>query len=144
MRKIGLILVTVMAIVFTSCEKEKDYMFKDGSYQAEEAEFHYGWKGFLNAEIKEDKLVSVEFDYFNADGDLKSETTQEEYNMTPHPSVWVPQYVAALLASDITSFEPVDAISGATSGGSSVNALMEVALEAAKTGDTSKQIVTKK
>jgi major membrane immunogen (membrane-anchored lipoprotein) len=142
MKKIGLTLFAVLAIAFTSCEKEEEYKFEDGTYRAEEAEFHYGWKAFLVAEIKKDKLVSVDFDYLNADGDLKSETTPESYPMVPHPTIWLPQYEAELLATDITKFSEVDVITGATGAWGNCNTLMEVVLEAAKTGDTATKIVT--
>jgi major membrane immunogen (membrane-anchored lipoprotein) len=144
MKKIGLILVAVFAIVITACEKEEEKMFEDGTYYAERAEFNRNWKAFIEAEIKDDELVAVDYDNYNADGGLKSETTFEEYPMDPHPSVWMPQYEAALLAVDITSFTEVDAVTGATGAQADVNALLTAILEAAKEGNTSDIIVSKK
>ncbi len=141
MRKIGLILVAVFAIAFTSCEKDEEFLYEDGTYYAETSEFSHGWKAYLEAEISEDKLVSVNFDYVDEDGNLKSETTVENYPMDPHPTVWIPEYEAKLLSSDITEYSEVDVISGATGGWSSVNALMVAILSAADDGDTSTQIV---
>lgn len=141
MKKIGLILVAVFAIVFTACEKEDEKLFENGTYYAEQSEFSRNWKAFVEAEIKDDKLVAVDFDYLNSDGSLKSETTTENYPMNPHPTVWLPQYEAALLAADITDFTEVDVVTGATGAWSNVNALMSAILEAAKDGNTADLIV---
>jgi major membrane immunogen (membrane-anchored lipoprotein) len=144
MKKIGLILVAVFAMVFTACEKddENDNMFVDGTYYAEQSEFSHGWKAFVEAEIQDDELVAVDFDYFDADGGLKSETTVENYPMDPHPTTWLPQYEAALLAADISSFTEVDVITGATGAWGNVNALMTAILDAAEDGNTADLIVT--
>ena len=141
MKKIGIYMICAILIGLYSCEEEVEYVYDNGVYYAVDAEFHYGWKGFLEIEIKNDKLVSVDFDYLNDVGDLKSETTDEEYPMDPHPRVWLPQYEAALMASDILAYTDVDAVTGATGGGASVNGLIALLIEAAKTGDTSTQIL---
>lgn len=142
MKKIGLILVAVFAVVITSCEKDDENIYKDGTYYAEQAEFSHGYKAFVEAEIKDDKLVSVDFDYFDEEGGLKSETTAETYPMDPHPTAWLPQYESAMMDVDITNFAEIDAISGATHAGHNLNVLMQDVLDAAKDGDTSEQIVT--
>lgn len=141
MRKIGLFMMCAVIIGMVSCEKDEEYVLENGTYYAEDAEFHYGWKGFLEIVVKNDDLVSVDFDYLNDVGDLKSATTDEEYPMDPHPRVWLPQYEAALLASDILAYTDVDAVTGATGGGASVNGLVALLIEAAKTGDTTTQIL---
>ena len=141
MKKIGLILVAAFAMVFTACEKEEEFVYEDGTYYAETSEFSHGWKAFLEAEITEDDLVSVNFDYFDEDGNLKSETTTENYPMDPHPTVWIPEYEAMLLSVDITDFTEVDVVTGATGAWNNVNALMTAVLSAADNGDTSTQVV---
>ncbi len=141
MRKIGILLTCAILFGVSSCEEEVEYVYENGVYYAEDAEAHYGWKGFLEIEIKNDDLVTVDFDYFNDAGDLKSETTDEEYPMDPHPRIWLPQYEAALLASDILAYADIDAVTGATGGGASINGLIALLIEAAKTGDTSTQIL---
>lgn len=143
MKKIGLILVAVFAFIFTACDKEDDEnMFVDGTYYAVTAEFSHGWKAFMEAEISGDDLVIVDFDYFDENGGLKSETTVENYPMDPHPTAWLPEYESRLLEADITNFTEVDVISGATGAWGNANALMEVILAAAEEGDTADQIVT--
>ena len=61
--------------------------------------------------------------------------------MTPHPRVWCPELETQLMAVDIINFVEVDGVSGATGGSSDSNALFALILEAAKTGDTSTQVL---
>lgn len=137
-----LFLLGLITVLFFSCsEDSEDYIYKNGTYKAIEAEYHYGWKSYLNVTINNDKITALEFDYLNEDGDLKSETTAEEYPMDPHPSVWLPQYESRLMDADILNFEGIDVITGATGSGNNANKLMNAVLEAAKTGDTSEQVV---
>lgn len=122
---------------------EQAYLVKyiNGSYRAESSEFDYGWKSFLEVEISEDELVSVNFDYFDEEGNLKSETTVENYPMDPHPTVWIPEYETRLYSSYINCYSEVDVVTGATHGWNSVNVLMTAVLSAANDGDTSTQVV---
>lgn len=137
MKKIGFILVAVFAMVFTACEKEEDTPV----YRAEASEFSHGWKAFLESEIENDEVVSVDFDYVDEDGNLKSETTVEEYPMDPHPTVWIPEYEAMLLGVDVTDFTEIDVVSGATGGWGAANALMTAVIGAYADGDTDTQVV---
>ena len=143
MKKIGLLLMAGMFIAFTSCKKDEETsVYKNGTYKAEESAFSHGWKAFMDAEISGDKVVSVNFDYVDSTGNLKSETTPTTYPMDPHPSSWIPEYDTQLLNTQISpEYAEIDGVSGATHGMHSANALMEAILNAAKTGDTSLQIV---
>lgn len=140
MKKILVILVG-MAIIFGCSKDEDENIYTNGTYNAEEAEFHYGWKGFMTIQITNDMLVSVDFDYLNEEGTKKSETTVETYPMDPHPTVWVPTLEGQLLSADILNFSDVDGVTGATSSSGVANIMIKLLLDAAKTGDTSKQII---
>ncbi len=131
-----------LIVGLAACKKEDENIYENGTFSAEEAEFHFGWKGFMNVEIEDDEVLNVEYDYVNADGDLKTATTDAEYPMVPHPRVWVPEYEEALENVDITSFMEIDAVTGATGGAEVANALFQAILDAAKDGDTDTQIVT--
>ena len=141
MKKIGIIMTLALFMGFYSCDKEDEYVYVDGTYLAEEIDFHYGWKGYLEIEIKNDDLVAVDFDYLDADGNLKSQTTAETYPMDPHPTVWLPVYNTSLMAVDLLNFVDVDVYTGATGSWGNANDLMALLIEAAKTGDTSTQIL---
>ncbi|HYW96317.1 MAG TPA: hypothetical protein VE870_12065, partial [Bacteroidales bacterium] len=143
MKKIGLLLMAGMFVAFTSCKKDEETsVYKNGTYKAEESAFSHGWKAFMEAEISGDKLVSVNFDYADSTGNLKSETTADTYPMNPHPSSWLPEYETQLMNTVIVpEYTEIDGVSGATGGMHSANGLMEAVLKAAKDGDTSTQIV---
>ena len=64
--------------------------------------------------------------------------------MDPHPSEWIPQLEAQLMAVDILNYAGIDGVSGATSASDDANALFDLVLEAAQTGDTSTQILSGK
>jgi len=140
------LLVLFMGItLFFGCNKDEDEnTFVNGNYSAEEAEFTYGWKAYMNIQITDDKLISVDFDYLNENDNslLKSETTSATYNMNPHPSVWLPTLEGQLMGANIDPFADVDGITGATSSSTIANTMMSTLLEAAKKGDTSKQIIS--
>ncbi len=138
MRKV--ILLAFAAALLFSCTKD-ELTYQDGTYKAVEAEFGYGWKGYLNITISEDALKAVEFDYLDEDGNKKSETTAESYPMVPHPSTWIPQYESTLLSTEIVEYAEIDAVTGATNAGTAINKMVNAALEAAKTGDTSEQVI---
>ncbi len=144
MKRIGLLVVAGLIIAFSSCKKDEETsVYKDGTYKSEEAAFSHGWKAFMEAEISGDKLVSVNFDYADSTGNLKSETTVDTYPMEPHPTTWIPEYENQLMATQITpEYTEIDGVSGATHGMLSANGLMEAILNAAKTGDTSVQVIT--
>lgn len=139
MRKV--ILLAFVAALLFSCTKD-EMTYEDGAYKAVEAEFVHGWKAYLNISIVEDALTTVEFDYLDEDGNKKSETTAESYPMVPHPSTWIPQYESTLISTEIVEYAEIDAVTGATNAGTAINKLMNAALEAAKTGDTSEQVIT--
>jgi major membrane immunogen (membrane-anchored lipoprotein) len=139
MKKIALFLMVAAMIGLVSCKEETTY--EDGSYKAEASDYHYGWKAFMEATIDGDELTVVSFDYTNEDGDLKTGTTQEDYNMTPHPSVWCPEIESQLMSVDILSYAGIDGITGATGGSSDADALFELILDAALDGDETTQIL---
>jgi len=146
MRKIALLFTAALMTVLVSCDKEEEYTYQDGTYRAETAEFSHGWKTFMEVTIADDAQTSVNLDAVNEEDSnlLKSETTVEQYPMDPHPSVWIPQLEAQFMAVDILNYEGVDGITGATGTSGEAHALFELILDAAKTGDTSTQILSGK
>lgn len=141
MKKISVLIALAMFIGLSSCDKDEEYVYENGNYSAEAADYHYGWKAFMEVEIVDDVQISVTFDYTDEAGGLKTETTDEEYAMDPHPRVWCPELETQLMAVDIVNFAEVDGVTGATGGSNEANELFELILEAAKTGDTSTQIL---
>lgn len=51
----------------------------DGIYKLEEKNFDdKGWKGFMLIEVKDGKIIKVNYDYKNKDGKLKFEDVDYE------------------------------------------------------------------
>lgn len=126
-------------IGLVSCKEDTTYV--DGSYKAEAEDYHYGWKAFMEATIDGDDLTVVTFDYTDEDGNLKTGTTQEDYNMTPHPSIWCPEIESQFMSVDILSYAGIDGVTGATGGSSDADALFALILDAALDGDKTTQIL---
>jgi len=143
MKKLALLATAALMVTLVSCDKEKETVYKDGTYRAETDGFSHGWKTFMEVTIADDVLTSVNFDAVSeADNTLfKSETTAETYPMDPHPTVWIPQIEAQFMAVDILNYAGIDGVSGATHSSDDADALFELILAAAKTGDTSTQLL---
>lgn len=100
----------------------------DGTYKAEGTADTYGWKAFVELEVKDAKISSVNFDYDNA-GKMKSEDAEYKANMEAtgtSPDVFIPEYEKQLLEKqDITA---VDGVAGATQSFNDFTTLVNEAL----------------
>lgn len=115
---------------------------KDGEYTAQMSDRYakdsgHGWQEYLKVTISGGQVTEAEYDALK-DGKLKSQTTQEEYKMSPHPSQWIPQLTANVKKA--ASPQEVDAVSGATDSSKTVKKLYAAIWEAAQTGNT--EIIT--
>lgn len=111
---------------------------KDGAYTAQTSEAYaaasgYGWREYLNVTISGGKVTEAEYDA-RMDDKRKCETTQDEYNMTPHPSQWIPQLSESV--KNAQTPEDIDIVTGATHSSQTVRKLYAAILKAAETGDT--------
>lgn len=142
-------LLVLIAIVFTvtACEKQT---YVDGTYTATFDEPHFGWTDYVSFTLTEDVISDVDFDAVNDAGDLKSTDSAYNANMlenttgTPtNPETYMPQIEAAISNTAIVpEYEPIDAISGATSASENANALMEAALNAAVDGEPTDVVIS--
>ncbi|MPW26643.1 FMN-binding protein [Alkalibaculum sp. M08DMB] len=101
----------------------------DGTYTAEGEADTYGWKHFVELEISEKQITSVNFDYENAEGIMKSEDEAYAASMEATgttPDVFIPELEAQLLAKqDISA---IDGVSGATQSTEHFTVLVKEAL----------------
>lgn len=116
---------------------------QDGSYTAEVSDAYaassgHGWKEYLKITVANNQIEDVEFDALK-DGKKKSETTAEEYPMTPPPSEWIPKINEAIRAAEMP--EAMDTVTGATMSSQTARKLYTAVLEAARTGDTQTVVV---
>ncbi|MDI6619431.1 MAG: FMN-binding protein [Clostridiales bacterium] len=157
MKKAMSVVLTLIMVAFiaTGCGKTKTQQsdstsgggtgaYQDGKYKAS-FDFidGHGWKPFLEVEVKDKKVVKVNFDYVNPDGQLK--TKDEAYNKAmkaqngTNPAEYSPKLDASLVKAQ--NGEGVQAVSGATSSSNNFKALATALLAKAAKGDTSETIL---
>jgi len=147
MKKLLFILVAVLFTV-TACEKA---MYVDGTYKATFADFDsHGWNTFLEFTLTEDMVSDVDFDYLDSTGNRKSTDAGYQERMKAYsyvlvdgdtvrigPADYTPEINANVASATINpSFTGIDAVAGATHSVENADALMEVILEAALTGES--------
>lgn len=142
MKKLTLFLLSaLMLFSLVGCGGSK---IADGTYSAElsdaATEANHGWKDFLTVTYKDGKMVEVQFDSKDADGNLKSEwTTPENYPMDPQPSEWIPQLEENIKAT--SNPDKVASVAGATMGSNNAKELYRAVVEKAKAGDTTTAVI---
>ncbi|MFU0825644.1 FMN-binding protein [Clostridium sp.] len=112
---------------------------KDGTYKAEAKDFDdKGWKPFVEVEIKDGKIATVNFDYTNKDGKFKSEDAEYNQKMEAKVKTGPAKYTKELEDSLVEKQDPeaVDTVAGATHSVANFKTLAGKALENAKNGDT--------
>lgn len=147
MKKLFYVVGLLALSMVLSCEKdtekepENQQVFKDGVYRAEMATFDdFDWKGFVELTFLNEVITAVDFDYLNTSNERKTEDSWYQAAMTPPPSSWASQYEQALITAQDTS--GVDAISGATLSWNDFVILAQLAIEAAKEGNTNTVLYT--
>lgn len=116
---------------------------QDGYYSAEAVEFVQGWKEFVTIFVREDKILSVEYNAKNASGFIKSwdmdyMRTMNEYAGN-YPNRYTRGYGGQLL--EVQTSEGIDVMAGATRSYNSFLKLSQAAIDCARTGDTQVAIV---
>ena len=111
----------------------------DGYYTAEMADFdEHGWKEFITIYIKDNKIISVDYEATNESGFIKSWDMDYMRVMNAadgtYPNEYVRLYSEALL--NYQDPEKVQAITGATHSFHTFQALAAAALEQARAGDS--------
>lgn len=120
-------------------------LYDDGTYKVEADAFDdHGWKPFVELVIKDHKIDSVNFDYLNEEGKLKTEDEGYKSAMEPQSGTYPEKYTGELEQQLIEKqlIGDVDAVSGATTSSNNFHALVEVALDdMAEIGDTSSKAI---
>ena len=76
---------------------------KDGYYTAETAEFSHGWKEYVCIQVKDDTIVSAEFNAKNESGFIKAWDNEYMRNMSSksesgiYPNKYTREYVQQLI-----------------------------------------------
>ena len=125
-----------LCLCLTGCGSEKG--MKNGYYTAEMKEYDYGWKEYVCIFVKNNTIVSIEFNAKNASGFIKAWDNAYMENMKPvsgtYPNEYTRLYGSRLLESQ--DIEEVDVVSGATSSGGNFYKLVNAAVEQAREGNS--------
>lgn len=134
-------IIILMMSVISGCNSANK--LKDGYYTAEMSEFEHGWKEYLCIQVKDNTIVSAEFNAKNESGFIKAWDNNYMKNMYSlqgtYPNKYTREYVQMLISSQ--SCTDLDAVTGASSSGSNFKKLAEAVFKQAKSGDSSVIIV---
>lgn len=136
MKKICCLILLAAVLTFSGCGSEES--MEDGYYTAEMSDYSYGWKEYVCILVKDNKIVSVEFNAKDSSGYIKAWDNAYMKNMYPvngtYPNEYTRYYAAGLIEQQDDS--GVDTLSGATTSGNNFNRLAAAAIEQAKKGES--------
>ncbi|WP_051541932.1 FMN-binding protein [Clostridium lundense] len=147
LRNIFLCILSLLLLVgcgSTNKGQQGTTTYKDGKYKATYDKFDkYGWKGYVEVQVKNSKIDNVDFDYLNKDNKRKSQDKTYNEKMKP-VSKTAPNEFCPKLGKDLVNkrdIDKVDNISGATVSTQEFKNLAKAALKNAKKGDQKEVII---
>ncbi|PWJ50811.1 FMN-binding protein [Faecalicatena contorta] len=141
-RKIAVLLFfTVFVLQATACGA--DNKMKDGYYTAEMGTYSHGWKEYVCIMVKDNQIISAEYNAKNESGFIKAWDNEYMKNMNSvtgtYPNDYTRRYVSQLIEDQ--SAGHIDIISGATSSGGQFRLLAEAVILQAMEGNPEKVII---
>ncbi|QAT40407.1 FMN-binding protein [Clostridium sp. JN-9] len=118
--------------------------YKDGTYKAAYDKFDgHGWKAQVSIDVKDGKIATVNFDYVDKDGKLKSKNTGYETAMKKVNKVGPAEYTVTLDKALVEKqdISKVEAVTGATESSNNFKKLSTAALDNSAKGDTKDAVV---
>lgn len=116
---------------------------KDGYYTAEMSDFSHGWKEYVCILVKNDKIVSAEFNAKDESGFIKAWDNEYMRNMGTvngtYPNKYTREYVQQLMEGQKGT--KVDMVTGATSSGENFEKLISAVIKQAEKGNSAAAIV---
>ena len=141
-KKLVLLSVMVFCLCLAGCGNAEGAM-KNGYYTAEMEEYDHGWKEYVCIFVKNDTIVSIEFNAKDPSGFIKAWDNAYMENMKPisgtYPNEYTRLYGTSLLESQ--DIEAVDIVTGATNSGNNFYKLVSAAMEQAREGDSEVAVV---
>lgn len=140
-KKLAVLSVLVFCLCLTGCGGKE--AMKNGYYTAEMADYDYGWKEYVCIFVKNDRIVSIEFNAKDPSGFIKAWDNAYMENMKTvsgtYPNEYTRLYGSRLLESQ--DIEAVDTVTGATSSGGNFYKLVDAAMEQARKGNSEVAVV---
>ncbi|MDF2879848.1 MAG: hypothetical protein K0R54_405 [Clostridiaceae bacterium] len=118
--------------------------YKDGTYKAAYDKFDaHGWKAQVTIDVKDGKIATVNFDYVDKDGKLKSKNTAYESAMKKVNKIGPAEYTVTLDKAlvDKQDVSQVAAVTGATESTKNFKDLSTEALANAAKGDATEAVL---
>lgn len=140
-RIVSLVLVLWLVVSLTACGEKIG--LQDGYYTAKAAQFNHGWKEYITIMVKDNSVVSVEYNAENESGFIKSWDNAYMQNMLHSNGTYPNEYTRYYANQFLNSQQEgkIDALAGATTSYNSFQKLVAAVLEQAKKGDSSIVIV---
>ncbi len=138
MKRILVLLFTLLMMVslLTACGEQTQ--LQDGYYTAQMSEYSHGWREYITILVKGGSIVSVEYNAENASGFIKSWDNAYMQTMLhsngTYPNEYTRYYANQLLTGQGEG--GIDAISGATSSHGTFQMLARAVLEQSRKGDS--------
>lgn len=125
-----------------ACSDNSDVM-KDGYYTARTDGFYFGWQEHVTICVKDNIILTAEYDAITQSGFVKSWDMQYMRNTKEltgtYPSDYSRKYTDELIANQIPA--STDVVTGATESHISFQILAQAAIEQAKLGDHSVKVI---
>lgn len=132
-----ILFVIILAAVLTACSSNGSVM-QDGYYSAEMSDFDiYGWKEYITIYVRDNTIVTVDYNARNASGFIKSWDSNYMRSMSADSGTYPNEYTRAYAVSLLNWQNPadVDAVSGATHSHTTFQLLAEAVIAQAKAGN---------
>lgn len=140
-KAVAFLIMACLVAAFAGCGSGNK--MENGYYTAEMEDFSHGWKEYVCIYVKNDKIISAEFNAKDSSGFIKAWDNEYMRNMEAgtgnYPNKYTRGYVEQLIEGQKDT--EVDTLSGATQSGSNFAKLIEAAIGQAKKGDSSAAIV---
>lgn len=141
-KKLILFFAVVFCLGLIGCGNAQGAM-KNGYYTAEMEGYDHGWKEYVCIFVRNDTIISIEFNAKDPSGFIKAWDNSYMENMKPvsgtYPNEYTRLYGSRLLESQ--DIEAVDAVTGATHSGENFYKLVNAAVEQARKGDSEVAVV---
>lgn len=141
-RKFAVLLAAIFCLCLAGCGSTSGAM-NDGYYTAEMKDYSHGWKEYVCILVKNDRILSIEFNAKDPSGFIKAWDNAYMENMKTvngtYPNEYTRLYGSRLIESQ--DIEEVDIVTGATSSGGNFYKLVEAAMEQAREGDAEVAVV---
>ena len=116
---------------------------ENGYYTAEMSDFSHGWKEYVCIYVKNDRIISAEFNAKDPSGFIKAWDNEYMRNMEAGTGIYPNKYTRGYGEQLIEGQKDteVDTLSGATHSGGNFARLIEAAIGQAQKGDSSAAVV---